>query len=66
MNVTQEVVEPYARPHVEEIADFMPLILTQFDDRTVELPRHRSQNAQFLCPKRWTLQEIVHEDDHEV
>ena len=31
----------------------------------MELPSHRSQNALFLGPKRWLVQEIVHEDDHE-
>ena len=42
---------PYAGPHVKEIVDLMPQILTKMLERTVEVPSHRSQNAQFLGPE---------------
>ena len=42
---------PYAGPHVKEIADLMPQILTQMLERTVEVPSNRLQNAQFLGPE---------------
>ena len=63
VNVTEAMVVPAAKPFVEEIADFMPQILTQMiQDSGVAQPQ--IADCLVLAPERWCRRSCAR-DDHE-